>query len=80
MTFKTTINQQNFILHISGALFWESKNTLLIADIHLGKVTHFRKNGFAIPNETLHQNFLKLKEVVEFFQPAQIIFLRRFIS
>jgi DNA ligase-associated metallophosphoesterase len=75
MTFKTMINQQNFILHISGALFWESKNTLLIADIHLGKVTHFRKNGFAIPNETLHQNFVKLKEVVEFFKPTQIIFL-----
>lgn len=62
-------------MHISGALFWKSKNTLLIADVHLGKVTHFRKNGFAIPNETLHQNFIKLKEVVELFKPAQIIFL-----
>lgn len=75
MTFEITIHQQLFTMHTSGALFWNPQNSLLIADVHLGKVTHFRKNGFAIPNQALHQNFLKLKKVVEFFNPAQIIFL-----
>lgn len=75
MTFDTTINGQIFTMHTSGALFWKSKNTLLIADVHLGKVTHFRKHGFAIPNSALHRNFEKLKEVVELFQPHLIIFL-----
>lgn len=75
MTLETTINEQLFTMHSSGALFWNEKNTLLIADVHLGKVTHFRKNGFAIPNEALHKNFEKLIEVVDFFKPSSILFL-----
>ncbi len=75
MTFETTICNQNFTLHSSGALFWNDKNTLLIADVHLGKVTHFRKNGFAIPNEALHRNFDKLMEVVAYFKATTILFL-----
>ena len=75
MTFETKIYNQNFTLHCSGAIFWNDKNTLLIADVHLGKVTHFRKNGFAIPNEALHQNFDKLMEVVAYFKATKILFL-----
>jgi DNA ligase-associated metallophosphoesterase len=75
MTLETTINGQIFTMHPSGALFWKAKNTLLIADVHLGKVTHFRKNGFAIPNEALHKNFEKLLEVADHFQASTILFL-----
>jgi metallophosphoesterase superfamily enzyme len=75
MTFETKIYNQNFTLHCSGAIFWNDKNTLLIADVHLGKVTHFRKNGFAIPNEALHRNFDKLMEVVAYFKATKILFL-----
>ena len=75
MTLETIINDQIFTMHSSGALFWNEKNTLFIADVHLGKVTHFRKNGFAIPNDALHKNFEKLIEVVDFFQASTILFL-----
>lgn len=75
MTLETTINDQLFTMHSSGALFWNDKNTLLIADVHLGKVTHFRKNGFAIPNEALYKNFEKLIEVVDLFKASTILFL-----
>ena len=75
MTLETTINGQLFTMHFSGALFWNEKNTLLIADVHLGKVMHFRKNGFAIPNDALHKNFEKLIEVVDFFKASTILFL-----
>lgn len=75
MILETTINDQLFTMHSSGALFWNEKNTLLIADVHLGKVTHFRKNGFAIPNDALHKNFEKLIEVVDFFKASTILFL-----
>ena len=30
-------------------MIWENTNTLLVADIHLGKITHFRKAGIAVP-------------------------------
>lgn len=75
MTLETTINDQIFTMHSSCALFWNEKNTLLIADVHLGKVMHFRKNGFAIPNEALHKNFEKLIEVVDLFKASTILFL-----
>lgn len=74
MIYEIKIHDHNFIMHTSGALFWKTKNVLLIADVHLGKVTHFRKHGFAIPNNALHKNFEKLIEVVEYFQPERIFF------
>lgn len=75
MTLTININEEIFILHQSGAVFWEAKNTLLISDVHLGKVAHFRKHGIAIPNNALLKNFSRLNDVCEAFQPGRIIFL-----
>lgn len=75
MTKSITIFEQNFILHYSGALFWEEEDMLLISDVHLGKVSHFRKFGSAVPQSAVQGNFLKLTEVVEFFKPSKVVFL-----
>ena len=48
---------------------------LLISDVHLGKVAHFRKFGAAVPQKAIHKNFILLNQVVEYFQPFQICFL-----
>ena len=69
------LNNQNFTLHQSGAIFWKEKKVLLISDVHLGKVAHFRKHGMAIPNDAIFENFVRLNLVVEMFQPERIIFL-----
>jgi len=70
-----TLNNEDFVLHPSGALFWKTKNKLLIADVHLGKVVHFRKHGSAVPMGIIAQNFDKLTEVVTFFNPKEVCFL-----
>ena len=70
-----TINQHNFTLHSSGCIFWITKKILLISDVHLGKVAHFRKHGMAIPNDAIFENFTKLNVVLELFKPETIIFL-----
>ncbi|KAF2511858.1 ligase-associated DNA damage response endonuclease PdeM [Flavobacterium foetidum] len=70
-----TINNQNFILHPCGAAFWEEKKMLLISDLHLGKIAHFRKHGMAIPEKAVQQNFNRLKNVLELFDSEAIIFL-----
>ncbi|MGB5780739.1 MAG: metallophosphoesterase, partial [Eudoraea sp.] len=49
MTQTIQIQDQNFILHPSGTLFWQEQATLLISDVHLGKISHFRKFGAAVP-------------------------------
>lgn len=73
MTIK--INNQNFILHHFGSMFWEDKKILFISDLHLGKIAHFRKHGMAIPKDAVFENFNRLNILVDLFKPATIIFL-----
>ncbi|TKD66471.1 ligase-associated DNA damage response endonuclease PdeM [Flavobacterium sp. ASW18X] len=72
---KITILNQNFTLHPYGALFWQEKSCLFISDVHLGKVSHFRKFGAAVPKQAVHQNYVMLDEVIQTFQPFEICFL-----
>ncbi len=72
---KININNQNFVLHQSGAAFWEEKKILFISDLHLGKIAHFRKHGMAIPEKAVLENFARLNEVLDLFDAETIIFL-----
>ena len=72
---KIQIQEQNFILHSTGVLFWEEKSILLISDVHLGKISHFRKYGSAVPQNAIAENFTRLNEVVAFFHPKKIYFM-----
>ncbi|WP_340696631.1 metallophosphoesterase [Flavobacterium ginsengisoli] len=72
---KIQIQNETFILHPSGAVFWESKKIIIISDVHLGKVTHFRKHGIAIPQNAISENFRKITAVLDYFLPEKIIFL-----
>ncbi len=75
MTQTTTINQQTFIMHCAGALFWQEKEILMVSDVHLGKVSHFRKFGAAVPQKAIAKNFELLHEVLTIFKPKQLFFL-----
>ncbi len=75
MTLPIEINNNEFVLHCSGAMFWKSRKMLLISDVHLGKVNHFRKNGVALPQNSVIGNYKQLKHVVEKFNPEIICFL-----
>ncbi|MBQ4820410.1 ligase-associated DNA damage response endonuclease PdeM [Aquimarina sp. MMG016] len=69
------INKETFTLHPSGAMYWKEKKMLLIADVHLGKVTHFRKHGSAIPLSAIQYNFHQLDSVLLDFKPEVLCFL-----
>ncbi len=71
----TQLAGHEFVLHPSGAAYWPSYNMLLVADVHLGKVAHFRKAGMAVPQASVMGNFRKLDAVVSFFEPGVICFL-----
>ncbi len=75
MTLPISINNHEFILHCSGAMYWPLKKILLISDVHLGKVTHFRKNGVALPPNSVATNFKQLNFVLELFKPEKVCFL-----
>lgn len=75
MTLDIHIQGKEFQLHPLGGLFWKEKSLLLISDVHLGKVNHFRKFGAAVPRKAIHKNFVLLDMIVADFQPFQICFL-----
>ncbi|WP_293893928.1 ligase-associated DNA damage response endonuclease PdeM [Flavobacterium sp.] len=72
---KIEINNNNFTLNARGAIFWEEKKILLISDVHLGKIAHFRKHGIAIPSKAINENFKRLDEIAVLYNPSNIIFL-----
>jgi DNA ligase-associated metallophosphoesterase len=75
MTKSVFILGQPFVLHPAGAVFWEERSTLLISDVHLGKVSHFRKHGVAVPQQPVFKNFEQLDSVFDYFKPKTIVFL-----
>ena len=75
MTETIVLNNQTFTMHCFGAFFWEEKSTLVVSDIHFGKVSHFRKHGAAVPQKAIHKNFDLLETIVHQFKPKTICFL-----
>ncbi|MGB7393008.1 MAG: ligase-associated DNA damage response endonuclease PdeM [Pricia sp.] len=69
------IQNQTFVLHPSGVLFWEEKSILLISDVHLGKVSHFRKFGAAVPQNAIQSNFDRMDDCIAHFEPNHLIFM-----
>lgn len=57
------------------ALYWPQEKTLLIADLHIGKGNHFRKNGIAIPSASQEKNWEKLAELLAIKELEKVIFL-----
>tara|TARA_R100000935_G_scaffold13195_1_gene26471 strand:- start:1557 stop:2192 length:636 start_codon:yes stop_codon:yes gene_type:complete len=72
---KIQLANQTFILHHSGTMYWEEQEMLLISDVHLGKISHFRKYGSAVPQAAILENFKRMDLVVEFFSPRSIVFM-----
>jgi len=75
MIHNIQIKNQAFVLHCSGVVFWQEQNMLLVSDVHIGKVSHFRKYGMAVPEAAIFENFNRLREVCGFFNPGRIVFL-----
>ena len=57
------------------AIFWESKEILILSDLHLGKAGHFRKHGIPV-SKKIHLSDLKtLEELIQKYQPVKVILL-----
>ncbi len=57
------------------AIFWASRNILIISDLHLGKATHFRLSGIPVPAEVGDNNFIDLELLIAATQPREVILL-----
>lgn len=56
-------------------IYWSKKQTIFIADLHLGKTTHFRKAGIAVPMAIIKTEIDRIENVISKFRPKRIFFL-----
>jgi uncharacterized protein len=66
--------ENTFSLLPEKALFWENHKCLVVSDLHIGKISHFRKSGIAVPAKGAGENLRILNALLERFQPEMLIF------
>jgi len=67
------IHGQTLWVSPERSLFWEEENTLVIADMHLGKSGHFRKAGIAIPQSVYKADLQRLISQLYLFKVDRLI-------
>jgi DNA ligase-associated metallophosphoesterase len=66
---------QDLLLLPQKAIYWQQEKALIAADVHLGKVGHFRKAGIAIPRDMEQDDLAMLSDLIAEHRPEKIIFL-----
>jgi DNA ligase-associated metallophosphoesterase len=61
---KLTIRNQTCHLLAQKAVYWEEKKIVILADIHIGKGTVFRKAGIPIPQGIMEDDLLSITELI----------------
>lgn len=72
---NTTIAGEAMELLAEKAIHLPKYDVLLIADLHFGKVEHFRKNGIGIPKGASEKDFETLQRLVHKVGARQVVFL-----
>jgi len=66
---------EKLLLSEDKLIFWSTQRTVFIADLHLGKTTHFRKSGIAVPVAVITAEIDRIKNIISKFRPKRIFFL-----
>ncbi len=69
------LKNNTFTLLPQKAIWWEEEETILISDLHIGKIAHFRKAGIAVPAKAAEQNFVRLDKIMKDYFVKRIIFI-----
>jgi uncharacterized protein len=69
---------QDLILLPQKAIYWKQQKALIAADVHLGKVGHFRKAGIAVPRNMEQSDLATLSDIIFEYKPQKLIFLGDF--
>jgi metallophosphoesterase superfamily enzyme len=72
------IHNNSFWVSQERCLFWEEENTLIVADLHLGKSGHFRKSGIAIPQGVYKADLQRLMAQLYLFKAERLIIVGDF--
>lgn len=64
-----------FYLLPQKAVYRPALRQLILSDLHLGKVSHFREQGIALPINSYQKDFEKLNSLVHRWNPHSVLFL-----
>ncbi|HLP19102.1 MAG TPA: ligase-associated DNA damage response endonuclease PdeM [Chitinophagales bacterium] len=59
------LRNNHFELLPERAIYWQEQRALILADLHIGKGMHFRKEGIAIPNKVFDEDLQTLAKIIE---------------
>lgn len=66
---------EKVILMPEKAIWFESRKLLLVADLHFGKINHFRKSGIPVPAKANDKNTELLINLLNHTKAERLIFL-----
>lgn len=72
---KVHVFGEELVLMPEKALWWAAKRILLVADLHLGKINHFRRAGIPVPVKANDKNWESIIHLVQQTTPQRVIFL-----
>ena len=56
-------------------IYWVERETLLLADLHIGKGRHFRRQGIAVPQQSDDNDLKRLRKTIDQYQPGRVMLL-----
>jgi uncharacterized protein len=65
----------NLLLHPYRAVYWPKHAILILTDLHLGKIQHFRNAGIYLPKHASFDNYERLSTLLLDFQPDTLLIL-----
>ena len=72
---KVTVAGATLLLHPFKAAYWPAQEVLFLADLHLGKAAHFRREGLPVPIHVSHTNWDRLISLLLDLRPRRVLFL-----
>ncbi len=72
---EVNIEGEELTLLGEKAIYWPKHQMLLIADLHLGKVNHFRRSGIAVPSQSNNQNIERLISLLQHYDIKRVMFM-----
>jgi len=73
--FQIRFKEEDLVLLPERAIWFPIYKTLLVSDTHLGKGSHFRKAGIAIPTILEQEDLATLSDIIDTHKPKELIFL-----
>jgi DNA ligase-associated metallophosphoesterase len=75
LNLKASVAGEEFELLAQKAVYWKKESALLLADLHLGKINHFRKSGIPVPVKAGDKSLEDLIDLIHLTRPQRVLCL-----